>query len=94
MTDEWPISGDVMEMVYKEISRAKEKFPKWPVDIMHAAGVVAEESGELTKAALDHTYGDGLLKDACTEAVHTAATAMRFVEELLRRGYEKRPEQR
>ena len=37
----------------KELKKAKEKFPWWPNNnVIHAAAIVAEESGELIRAAL------------------------------------------
>jgi hypothetical protein len=45
---------------------------------------VAEESGELIRAAINREYGRGLDRAACDsemrkEAIHTAATAIRFL---------------
>ena len=45
---------EVLSLVMTEIIRAEEKHPDWPADPVRAAAVVAEESGELVKAVLDH----------------------------------------
>jgi len=72
--------------VEKEILRAVEKFPTWPDDPIHAAALVAEESGELQKATLEHVYEPhkSELSDVRREAIHTAATAIRFLSSLHR----------
>ena len=36
----------VMAMVLDEISSAEKKWPGWPLDPVHAAAIVVEESGE------------------------------------------------
>ena len=67
------------QLALAEIQRAKEKWPDWPMDPVHAAGVVAEESGELLRAAMEYYYDDGPHAAMLTEAIHTAATALRFI---------------
>lgn len=39
-----------------ELAASRKKHPTWPRDIIHAAAVVAEESGELIRAALQAHY--------------------------------------
>ena len=68
--------------VWTEIDRARAKWPQWPDDIVHAAALVAEESGELTKAVNEYTYEGGTLDAIRTEAIHTAATAIRLLANL------------
>jgi hypothetical protein len=77
-------------LVLKEIEKAEKKFPYWPVDIIHAASVVAEESGELTKASLQYTYEDGPNTACLKEAVQTACTSMRFISAFLNGDYSAR----
>ena len=76
----------VTELVMAEIERAKTKWPGWPLDPVHAAAVVAEESGELVQAAMRYYYEDGAVDPMVTEALHTAATAIRFIADT-GRGY-------
>ena len=45
---------EVISLVMTELNRAEEAHPDWPKDDVRAAAVVAEESGELVKAVLDH----------------------------------------
>lgn len=64
-----------------EFNRACEKHPQWcgSTDIIHGAAVVAEESGELVRAALMAIYEDGSIAEMQKEAVQTGAMALRFL---------------
>lgn len=66
-------------LVMNEMSSAKRKHPNWPTDQVHAAAIVAEEAGELVRAALMAHYEGGPSKASHEEALHTAATAVRFM---------------
>ena len=68
-----------IEYILRELDRARDKFPYWPRDKIHAAAIVAEESGELIRAAVRHHYESGTLADCRQEAMHTAAMAIRFL---------------
>ncbi len=52
----------------------------WPKYDVRAAAVVAEESGELVKAVLDHEEKNTSRYAIITEAVQTAASAIRFLK--------------
>lgn len=80
MANVYELNDDIVA----EVKRAVEKFPTWPVDPIHAAGVVAEESGELMKSALQMCYEPHKtsLPDLREEAVQTAAMALRFLVSL------------
>jgi hypothetical protein len=71
--------------VLDEVARAV-KFPEWPTDPLHAAGVLNEEAGELNKAVLQQMYephkNKNGLQDVRDEAVQTAAMALRFIASL------------
>ena len=82
--------ADAIAMVEAEIDRATKQWRGWPSDPVHAAGVVAEEGGELLKAAMDYTYTWGAKDHMLTEAVHTAATAIRFIQAYGSGHYERR----
>lgn len=71
---------EVLSLVMTEIIRAEEKHPDWPADPVRAAAVVAEESGELVKAVLDHEEKNSSQYAIVTEAIQTAATAIRFLK--------------
>ena len=70
--------------VVAEIERAQLKFPTWPTDPLHALGVLGEEFGELTKDVLQLTYEPGktTAENMATEALQTAAMALRFYVSL------------
>lgn len=77
------MSYNNIKQVMAELAKAKSKFPLWPVDCVHMAAIVAEEAGELVQAALDYYYGRHLdRKNMIKEARHTAAMALRFLENV------------
>ena len=65
-----------------EVNRAKEIHPEWPDDVIHAVAIVAEESGEAVRAALNYAYHGGAKKDIKTELIQTAATCIRALNNL------------
>lgn len=70
----------VIEKVFEELRKAEEKFPGWPDDPVHGAAIVAEEAGELQKAALDFYYNRHFSADEMKkEAAQTAAMGIRFL---------------
>lgn len=80
--------------VAHEVARATVLFPTWPTDPMHAVGVLGEEFGELTKAVVQaiyepHKSGPDQVR---TEAVQTAAMALRFLQSLPRYRYAPSPQ--
>lgn len=70
---------EIKRELIEEIHRAQEKFPWWPKDVVHAASIVAEEAGELQKAALHFCYENGGRKDIKKEAIQVAAMAYRLL---------------
>lgn len=78
-----------------EHRRAVAKFPTWPTDPLHACGVVQEESGELAKAVLQSVYEPHKLKpgEVRSEAIQTAAMAIRFLVSFDAAAYDWRPSQ-
>lgn len=73
----------IIREVELAVGRAQTKFPGWPKDVVHGAAIVAEEAGELVRAALDWNYERELNDVAMREeALHTAATAIRFLKAL------------
>lgn len=73
-----------MSQVADEVARATVKFPTWPTDPLHAVAVLGEEFGELTKAVLQSVYEPHKSSpdDVRTEAIQTAAMALRFLASL------------
>lgn len=78
----------------REIDRAIAKFPEWPTDPLHALAVLGEEFGELTKEVLQMTYEPrkSNLDKVRSEAVQTAAMALRFLESLNEYEYRRSPQ--
>lgn len=75
----------ILAEIKAEVLKSQEKFPRWPIDILHATAVVAEESGEMVKGALQAVYEPerSTIDDVRKEAVQTGAMAVRW---LLNRG--------
>ena len=75
----------VIGKIVDEVERASAKHPNWPEDIVYAAAIVAEESGELIRAAVQHEMESefGCIEEVTKEAVQTAATCIRLLEHLL-----------
>lgn len=66
-------------LVLEELHSAKRMWPQWPSDQIHAAAIVAEESGELVKSVNDYTFKAGPFEPARNEAVQVGAMAIRFI---------------
>lgn len=81
------IPDQFVKVVLAELERATSKFPTWPTDPLHALAVLGEEFGELTQAVLQATYDGGPTRHVRTEAVQTAAMALRFLMSLDRYEY-------
>lgn len=65
-----------------EYNMAVEKHPYWPADHIHAAGIVAEESGELMQAALNNFYEKGQYFKIHNEAIDTGAAVLRLLNNM------------
>lgn len=82
--------NEIWQAIDQELRRSKKKHPNWPDHVAAQAGIVCEESGELMKAALEYKYERSLNVSTASiqkemlvkEAVHTAVTAIRFLENL------------
>lgn len=76
--------------VLAEVERATRKFPTWPTDPLHALAVLGEEFGELTKDMLQLTYEPHKtsMSNVRTEALQTAAMALRLIMSLERYEYQ------
>lgn len=66
-------------LVLEQIRIAELKHPDWPEDIIHAAAIIAEESGEVVQAALQFVYEGTRISEVRAEAVQTAAVCMRLL---------------
>jgi hypothetical protein len=71
-----------MEEILKELHQAKQKWPRYYSDVIHAAAIIGEEAGEILKAALDYTYDNGAIEDVEKETIQTAAMCIRLLENI------------
>ena len=81
----------VVKSIIAEVERATQKFPTWPTDPLHALAVLGEEYGELNKAMLQLTYEPHKTsaEEVRTEAIQTAAMALRLAMSLDRYEYRR-----
>ena len=85
-----PETVQAVQAILIEFERAKRKWPNWPGDIVHAAGILAGEAGECLKAANHHREGrgtdgrDSMFMAEC-EAIQAGAMALRFLVNLPRK---------
>jgi hypothetical protein len=81
-------ANTIMVDIAIELKMAKKKFPNWPDHPAAQAGIVCEEAGELMRACLQWKYeraNEEIVKEVQRErmreeAIHTAVTAIRFLE--------------
>lgn len=71
--------NEIFNQIMDEFTRAKKLHPKWPDDPIHQAAIVAEEAGELLRAAIDVRFFGGDIWKMRKEAIQTAAMAVRFL---------------
>jgi hypothetical protein len=73
---------EIYESIIIELESAKNKWPDYYSDIIHASGLICEEAGETIQAALDMTYDNGSIEDVRKEAIQTAAMCFRLLENI------------
>lgn len=79
---------EIWSEIELELRKAKKKFPGWPEHAAAQAGIVVEEAGELMQACLQYKYQrkdlpeDEHKRRMRKEAIQTAVTAIRFLENL------------
>lgn len=75
---------ECIDLVLKELEKAEAKSPQWPTHPLHALSVLGEEFGELVRATRMMTYEPHRvsLEELDTEAIQTAAMALRFLFSL------------
>jgi len=70
--------------IFEELRKAEKKFPGFPIDIVHCAGILVEEAGEVMKSALDYYYGrSDDQEELRKEIAQTGAMALRFLLRML-----------
>ena len=71
-----------IDLILSELAQARAKHPQWPVDVIHAAAILAEEAGEVVKASLDATYGKIDSNPIVKELAQTGAMCIRMLVNL------------
>ena len=71
-----------LAQIFSEVERAEKLHPDWPTNPIHQAAIVTEEAGELLQASLNHNEHRGSKKAMITEAIHTAASVIRFLKNI------------
>lgn len=79
---ESPEAASIIVEILMEVERAEKKHPVWPNDQLYAASIVAEENGELTRAAVQYEMEGGDIEEIRKEAIQTAATCIRLLKNL------------
>ena len=79
---------NILDKVRDELRRAEKKFPGWHDDVIHAAAVIGEETGELIRATLKQQYEQGSCEAVEQEAVQVVAMGFRFLLGISREWYE------
>jgi hypothetical protein len=79
---ETPEMAAIIVAVLEELARAERKHPVWPTCHVKQIAIVAEEAGELIREGnlLDEEKSD--FQKIKVEAIHTAATAIRFIKNI------------
>ncbi len=77
-----PQEAAISISIFKELSKAEAKLPNFPDDIIHQVAVMAEESGEAVRSALQLVYEDGSVDDLKKELLQTAAMCVRTLKSL------------
>ena len=73
--------SDIVLAVLTELDRARARYPRWPADLIHAAAIASEESGEVVKSVNNYVWqqGDDSIADIRKEAIQAIAMWMRFL---------------
>jgi NTP pyrophosphatase (non-canonical NTP hydrolase) len=74
--------SEAIGLVVTELRAAIDKHPAWPDDQVHASAILAEEAGEVVRAAIDHEWAGGPTKDIRKEAAQAGAMAIRLLMNL------------
>lgn len=75
MTDE-----QVIQLILIELTQARRKHPSWPEnDKLLGAAIIAEESGEAIRAAVQLVAESGNEAALFREVIQTAAVCVRFL---------------
>ena len=62
-----------------ELKRAEKKHPAFPEDVIYQAAILAEETGEVVRAAVNVQLEGGAMLEVKKEAIQTGAMAVRLL---------------
>ena len=73
--------GGALGLIIQELYSAQRKYPAWPANLVMAAAIAAEESGEVVKECNTYHWRQGktTLDDIKLEAIQAAAMWIRFL---------------
>jgi hypothetical protein len=73
--------GAAMAMIIQEVYSAQRRYPLWPSNLVMAAAIAEEESGEVVKECNTYHWKQGptTLDDIRKEAIQAAAMWIRFL---------------
>ena len=75
--------GKAQTAIDRELWKAIEKHPYWPVDILHGLAVIQEELGEAFQEGLDITYfNNGNTDNLKKELAQTGAMCIRMLAHI------------
>ncbi len=74
--------NDLIEAILCELAIAEDSHPSWPKDIIHQVAIMAEESGEAVRAALQFVYEQGTMEHLKMELIQTASSCLRVLKNL------------
>lgn len=66
-------------LICDELESALEKHPEYPEDPIHQVSIITEETGELTRAALQSVYEEGDPDSLRLESIQIGAMVLRFL---------------
>jgi len=72
----------ILCLVMAELERTEKIHPAWPSDLVKASAILAEEAGETLRAANSFDETRSGKKEIITEAVQTAAMAIRLLKNI------------
>ena len=72
----------ILCLVMTELERAEQIHPIWPADLVKASAILAEEAGETLQAANNYDENRCGKNQIVTEAVQTAAMAIRLLRNI------------
>ena len=73
--------SDAMRLIVQEVYSATSRYPLWPSNLVMAAAIAEEESGEVVKECNTYHWKQGptTLDDIRKEAIQAAAMWIRFL---------------